>query len=68
MGETEAITSSGTRMSRTVSGTRAETPSDRITVSSPGYQRTASLSSLVPSAANSPASSRAEREESSRRT
>ena len=65
MGEMDAITSSGTRKSRTDSGTFASTPSDKITVSSPGYQRTASARSLTPSAANSPASSLAFREESS---
>ena len=43
----------------------ASTPSERITVSRPGNHRTASWSSLVPSAAKSPASSRAFREDSS---
>ena len=60
--------SSGTRTVRTPSGTSASTPSDRITVSSPGHQRTASASSLVPSATKSPVCCRSFLEETSRRT
>ncbi len=65
MGEIDAITSSGTRTTRTPAGTSASTPSDRITVSSPAPYFTASCSSFVPSDTNSPSFSRSLREERS---
>ena len=65
MGEMEAITSSGTRMTRTSPGTSTATPSDKITVCRPGAYFTASCRSFVPSDTNSPASSLAFREDRS---
>ena len=68
MGEMDSITSSGTRMTCTVSGKSASTPSDRKTVSNPGQYAAASFNSLMPSPTNRPVSSRYFLEDSSFRT